>query len=104
MGPRGHVGPWCVALQWSSARRPVGAPSPTDGWPGPRRPICLSPPGKNEGRDHGGGPPVLTLRLGPAEFAALRAAVDAYLHRASQHQRVLEELYQLFSGRRSNLG
>jgi hypothetical protein len=94
-----------VALQWSSARRPVGAPSPTDGWPGPRRPICLSPPGKDEGRDHGAGdPPVLTLCLGPAEFAALRAAVDAYLNRASQHQRVLEELYQLFTGPGSNLG
>jgi hypothetical protein len=94
-----------VALQWSTARRPVGAPSPTDGWPGPRRPICLSPPAnprKGEDRDHGAsGPPVLTLYLGPAELAALRAAVGAYLHRASQHHRVLEELYELFTGRGS---
>jgi hypothetical protein len=56
-------------------------------------------------RDHDtSGPPVLTLYLGPAEFAALRAAVDAYLNRTSHHERVLEELYELFTGRGSNRG
>jgi hypothetical protein len=53
---------------------------------------------------HTGGPVVVTLCLGPAEFAALRAAVCAYLNRASHHQRVLEELYEFFTGRGSNRG
>jgi hypothetical protein len=34
-------------------------------------------------------PPVLTVRLDPAELAALRAAIDAVLARAGDHSRIL---------------
>jgi hypothetical protein len=45
------------------------------------------------------GPPPVTVCLRPAEFDALRAAVDAYLAwAADRHARILEELYELFSG------
>jgi hypothetical protein len=44
------------------------------------------------------GSAAVTVWLGPAELAALRAAVDAYLTRAGhEHSRILEELYQLFT-------
>jgi hypothetical protein len=42
--------------------------------------------------------PAVTVCLGPADFAALRAAVDAYLADASHPLRILEELYELFIG------
>jgi hypothetical protein len=44
------------------------------------------------------GPAFVTMRLGPAELTALRIALDAYLAEASDHHRILEELYELFTG------
>jgi hypothetical protein len=56
-------------------------------------------------RDHDrGGPADVTLCLGPAEFAALSAVVSAYRNRVSHHPRVLEELYELLTGRESHHG
>ncbi len=58
------------------------------------------------GRNHDtSGPSTVTLYLRPAELDALRAAVDAYLAwAADRHSRILEELYELFSGGERNPG
>jgi hypothetical protein len=48
-------------------------------------------------------PATVTVHLGPADLAALRAAIDAYLSRAGDHHaRILQELYELFAGGPNN--
>jgi hypothetical protein len=50
------------------------------------------------------GPAGAALCLTPAELAALRAVVDAYLVRASGHSRILEELYEILTRGKGDSG
>ncbi len=51
------------------------------------------------------GPATVTVCLSPAELAALRAAVDAYLTRpGGHHARILQELYELLTSRPTDNG